>query len=43
LLLALRTPKEEQRLIDRFGDDYRQYMAQTGRFLPKLGRQAKQI
>ena len=37
-LLAVRTPKEEQRLIDRFGDDYRDYMAQTGRFLPKIGR-----
>jgi protein-S-isoprenylcysteine O-methyltransferase Ste14 len=36
LLLALRTPREEQRLIDKFGDDYRQYMAQTGRFFPKL-------
>ena len=35
-LLAWRTPKEEQRLIDRFGDAYRQYMATTGRFLPKL-------
>jgi protein-S-isoprenylcysteine O-methyltransferase Ste14 len=36
-LLVLRTPKEEQRLVDKFGDDYRQYMARTGRFFPRLG------
>jgi protein-S-isoprenylcysteine O-methyltransferase Ste14 len=35
LLLALRTPKEEQMLVARFGDDYRQYMARTGRFFPR--------
>ena len=38
LLLALRTPKEEQRLIERFGDDYRRYIATTGRFFPRLSR-----
>jgi protein-S-isoprenylcysteine O-methyltransferase Ste14 len=37
-LLAIRTPKEEQMLIDRFGDDYRKYMATTGRFFPRLSR-----
>ena len=37
-LLAVRTPKEEQRLLERFGDNYRNYMSQTGRFLPKIGR-----
>lgn len=36
VLLVLRTPKEEQKLLDKFGDGYRQYMANTGRFLPKL-------
>lgn len=36
-LLALRTPLEEQKLIEKFGDDYREYMAMTGRFFPKLG------
>lgn len=35
LLLALRTPKEEERLIARFGDAYRDYMKRTGRFLPR--------
>jgi protein-S-isoprenylcysteine O-methyltransferase Ste14 len=36
LLLSLRTPIEEAKLIERFGDDYRQYMERTGRFFPKL-------
>jgi len=36
VLLAVRTPKEEQRLMDRFGDDYRRYMSTTGRFVPRL-------
>src|SRR3954452_21457921 len=35
-LLALRTRKEEQYLIERFGDQYRSYMKRVGRFLPKL-------
>jgi protein-S-isoprenylcysteine O-methyltransferase Ste14 len=34
-LLAIRTPKEEQMLIERFGDSYRQYMARTGKFFPR--------
>lgn len=37
-LLAVRTPKEEQMLIDRFGQQYRDYMARTGRFIPVLSR-----
>lgn len=37
-LLAIRTPKEEQMLIARFGDEYRSYMASTGRFCPRLLR-----
>jgi protein-S-isoprenylcysteine O-methyltransferase Ste14 len=39
-LLARRTLKEEQNLVARFGDDYRRYMAQTGRFLPRIGSPA---
>jgi protein-S-isoprenylcysteine O-methyltransferase Ste14 len=35
-ILMWRTPKEEARLIETFGDDYRNYMKRTGRFLPKL-------
>lgn len=38
VLLAVRTPKEEEILIERFGDEYRQYMERTGRYLPRIGR-----
>jgi protein-S-isoprenylcysteine O-methyltransferase Ste14 len=34
--MAVRTPKEEANLIEKFGDEYREYMKHTGRFLPKL-------
>ena len=37
-LIVLRTRIEEEKLIERFGDDYRSYMNRTGRFLPRLGR-----
>ena len=37
-LLAIRTPKEEQMLIAKFGDEYRDYMAKTGRFIPRMRR-----
>ena len=37
-ILVIRTPIEEAKLIERFGDEYRAYMKQTGRFLPRLGR-----
>ena len=36
-LIVLRTGREEERLLARFGDSYRAYMARTGRFLPKIG------
>ena len=35
-VLVMRTPIEEHFLIDRFGDEYRQYMTHTGRYLPKF-------
>ncbi len=38
VMLGVRTPKEEALLIDRFGDEYRQYMAGTGRFFPRIRR-----
>jgi protein-S-isoprenylcysteine O-methyltransferase Ste14 len=38
-LMAFRTPKEETNLIEKFGDEYREYMKRTGRFLPRLSRQ----
>ncbi|MEN6409780.1 MAG: isoprenylcysteine carboxylmethyltransferase family protein [Anaerolineaceae bacterium] len=31
-----RTPKEEQMMIETFGDVYRTYMQRTGRFFPKI-------
>ena len=31
-----RIAKEEQMMVDTFGDEYRQYMARTGRLLPRL-------
>lgn len=34
--LAMRTPLEEKRLLEAFGQDYRDYMNRTGRYLPKL-------
>jgi protein-S-isoprenylcysteine O-methyltransferase Ste14 len=37
-LLAIRTPKEERMLIERFGQQYLDYMATTGRFFPRLTR-----
>ena len=36
IAMASRTPKEEANLIEKFGDEYRDYMKRTGRFLPKL-------
>jgi protein-S-isoprenylcysteine O-methyltransferase Ste14 len=35
-LLALRTHTEERYLIERFGDQYRDYMRRVGRFFPNL-------
>jgi protein-S-isoprenylcysteine O-methyltransferase Ste14 len=38
LILAVRTRNEEAHLIDRFGDEYRQYMRRTGKYFPRLMR-----
>ncbi len=35
-ILLLRTSTEEARLIETFGDEYREYMQRTGRFFPRL-------
>lgn len=37
VILMLRTPIEEARLVEAFGDEYRNYMKRTGRFFPKVG------
>jgi len=34
--MAMRTPKEEANLVEKFGDEYRDYMKRTGRFFPKF-------
>ena len=34
-MMVIRTDREEAFLIARFGDSYREYMARTGRFLPR--------
>lgn len=36
IAMAIRTPKEEANLVEKFGDEYREYMKRTGRFLPKF-------
>lgn len=35
--LGQRTPLEEEMLTKKFGKQYKDYMAKTGRYLPKLG------
>ena len=35
-VIAIRVPEEEKLLIEQFGDEYREYMKHTGRYLPKL-------
>lgn len=34
--LALRIPKEEQMMVEKFGEEYKTYMQRTGRIFPKL-------
>jgi protein-S-isoprenylcysteine O-methyltransferase Ste14 len=35
-MLYLRTPKEEEMLLRRFGQEYRDYCARTGRYVPRI-------
>ena len=35
-VMAIRVPEEEQLLTEQFGDEYRDYIRQTGKFLPRL-------
>ena len=37
VLMAVRSRKEEQNLLARFGEPYREYRAKTGRYLPRIG------
>ncbi len=34
-LIILRTRTEEEKLVDRFGGEYKEYMERTGRFFPR--------
>jgi protein-S-isoprenylcysteine O-methyltransferase Ste14 len=34
-LIIIRVPREEQMMLEAFGESYRAYMARTGRYLPK--------
>lgn len=38
VVMAIRTPREEANLVEKFGEEYRVYMKRTGRFLPRLFR-----
>ena len=35
LIWFVRVPREERMMLETFGDEYRRYMARTGRFFPK--------
>jgi protein-S-isoprenylcysteine O-methyltransferase Ste14 len=35
LLWSLRVPREEQMMLEKFDGEYREYMARTGRLIPK--------
>jgi protein-S-isoprenylcysteine O-methyltransferase Ste14 len=35
-IFIFRVPREEQMMIDQFGDEYREYMKRTGRIIPKI-------
>ncbi len=37
-MLLIRLSKEEEKLIERFGDEYRAYVKRTGRLLPRIKR-----
>ncbi|MEZ4712023.1 MAG: isoprenylcysteine carboxylmethyltransferase family protein [Caldilineaceae bacterium] len=38
IMLGIRTPMEEARLVEKFGDEYSSYAAHTGRFFPRIER-----
>lgn len=37
LMYFIRTPREERMMCENFGEEYRDYMRQTGRLFPRLG------
>jgi len=43
ILVAVRIDNEEALMIEQFGDEYRAYMQQSGRFLPRLSPTSEKI
>jgi protein-S-isoprenylcysteine O-methyltransferase Ste14 len=41
LSYAARVEREEQMLVETFGEQYQQYMEKTGRLFPKFGKSSK--
>jgi len=37
-LYVARIPREEEMMLDQFGDEYRRYAERTGRVVPRIGR-----
>jgi protein-S-isoprenylcysteine O-methyltransferase Ste14 len=35
--MMARVPREEQMMVEEFGEEYRTYMKRTGRFFPRWG------
>jgi protein-S-isoprenylcysteine O-methyltransferase Ste14 len=38
-MYLFRVPQEEQMMMDTFGEQYQEYIARTGRVLPKFSQQ----
>ena len=36
VILLMRLPREERAMTEKFGDEYREYVKRTGRFLPRV-------